>query len=155
MKKAIFVFMVILLSTNGFAQNDPAKTKIFPNLNNKLSLNFLQPTEANHGFLSLSAKPKWDAKQFNDEYCQLLAFNKKKELYPLLLIDNRFVNQAMPTRYSSQNYIWVSTQPQYKSFGESIASDIISGFINSKTKKHGLNFKPAQKGYYTAAGIKY
>lgn len=130
----------------GFSQTNP---------NNKYTIKFLRPKESNAGYLSLTAKPKWDAKLFNDEYNQLLAINRKKELYPILLTDNRFVSQAIPTRYGSQNYMWVSTQPQYKSFGEGIASDIICGFINSRTKKHGLNFKPAEKGYYTPVGIKY
>ena len=154
MKKVIFIFIVTLLSITGFSQNNPAKANSLPNLNKSI-INFLQPIETKPGFLSIRTKPKWDAKQFNDEYSQLLAINKQKELYPILLIDNRFVNQATPTRYSSQNYMWVSTQPQYRSFGESIAGDIVSGFINSKTKKHGLNFKPAEKGYYTPVGLKY
>ena len=156
MKKVIFVFIVMHMSITGFSQNNPATTKSLPILNGRSTINFLQPIETKPGgLLSFRTKPKWDARQFNDEYNQLLAINKQKELYPILLIDNRFVNHATPARYGSQNYIWVSTQPQYSSFGESLASDIITGFINSKTKKHGLNFKPAEKGYYTPVGMKY
>ena len=155
MKNLILVFIAALLSITGFCQSDMGKIKDLPSFNNRSTVNFLRPIPPNPGFLTLTNKPKWDAKCFNDEYNQLLIINKQKQLYPILLIDNRFVNQAAPARYSSQNYMWVSTQPQHQAFGETIANDIISSFVNSKTKKYGLNFKPAEKGYYTPVGRKY
>ena len=54
-------------------------------------------------------------------------------------------------KYAKPGYMWVSTQRQ--SFGEEVASDIISNLLSSK--KHRLNANKHQKGYYTAIGMKY
>lgn len=156
MKKAVFIVIVILSSKTAFTQNSRLKAKSLPNPNNRSVTNFLHPIETNQGFLSFQVKTGWDTKRFNDEYNRLLEINKQKELYPILLLDNRFVSQAIPARYSSQSFMWVSTELTYKNFGEELANDLISGFFRSgRSKKHGLNFNNPRKGYYTPLGRKY
>ena len=117
---------------------------------------FLLSEKNNSGIYSLKIRYQWNSKLYNDLYNQQLEISKKKELYPTLGFDSRFISHSYVVRPGSQNYIWVSTQPDYKNLGEQIAGDIMSsvftGIISSKKKQR---FNNSQKGYYTPAGKKY
>ena len=163
MRKLIFIISFLQLSIQLAAQdsslnNTTQKSKDQNTYYNYALLrNFLLLEKTKPGVFSTRIKPQWNSKLYQDQYQQLLAINKKKEFYPELILDSRFVSHAMPTAYGSQNYMWVSTQPKYSSLGEEIASDVISGvvsgFLNPK-KKQRFNTNN-KKGYYTPAGLKY
>ena len=156
MKNSIIFLIAFLISTVVFAQHDTTNTSSISNNDYLLIRDFLRSAKDNPGIFSTNIKPHWNSKLFNDQYNQLLSIDKKKEFYPELLFDSRFAAQSIPTRYSSQNYIWVSTQHNYTNLGEQIVSDvtgnILSGLINSKKQHFNVNNR---KGYYTPAGLKY
>lgn len=155
MKTTIIILFISLLSIPVFAQDNPAKT--IDNTNTytayMLMQQFINSTKDHPGIFSTSIKPQWNSKIFNDQYNQLLDINKKKEFYPVLLFDNRFVAQSIPMKNGSPNYMWVTTQQKYKSFGEEIANDIITNMLTPK--KYRSNSNQHRKGYYTAIGMKY
>lgn len=154
MKKILLALVFLHTSIFLLAQDSSVnKTSVS---NYYLLKNFLSLQKINPGIFSTHIKPQWNSKLYQDQYQQLLAINKKKEFYPELILDTRFVSHAMPTRYSSQNYMWVSTQPSYRNIGEQIASDVIGGVIGGmlSSKKHRFNTN-SNTGYYTPIGLKY
>ena len=114
--------------------------------------NFLSLQKNKPGVIMTGIKSSWNFKLYREQYQQALEINKKKEFYPVIIFDSRFVAQSIPVRYGSQNYMWVSTQPKYNSLGGQIASDVVGGILNSK--KHWFNTNN-KKGYYTPSGLKY
>ena len=121
--------------------------------NYSLLKNFLSLQKNNNqGVTMTGIKTSWNSKIYREQYQQALAINKKKEFYPVIIFDSRFVAQSIPVRYGSQNYMWVPTQPKYNSLGGQIASDVVGGILNSK--KHWFNTNN-KKGYYTPSGLKY
>jgi hypothetical protein len=159
MKYTITLIIFLLLYLYTIAQNDPANQDNKDNINAfsgyTLLKYFLRSEKNNPGIFSSRITPKWNSRLYKEQYRQLLSINKKKEFYPELIYDSRYISHAIPTRYSSQNYLWVSTRPKYENLGAEIASDVlsnvVSGFLSSKKHRYSFN----NKGYYTPAGLKY
>lgn len=155
MRQTIIILISILIYTTAFCQQDTVKI-IDLSLRNILLKSSLIIEKKESGIFLTNIKPTWNSKRYKEQYDQLLAINKKTTFYPELILDNRYVSHAMPYRYGSQNYMWVSTMPVYKNIGEQITSDVmtgvIDGFLNSNKKQRFNNNK---KGYYTPVGLKY
>lgn len=153
MKNMILVLLMFLFSIPLFSQDGPAKT--FSNSNTyagyMLMQHYLNSVKNHPGIFTTTIKPQWNSKLFNDHYNQLLQIDKEKKFYPPLVFNSSFVARGIPAKYAKPGYMWVSTQR--RSFGEEVASDIISSLLSSK--KHRFNANKNQKGYYTAIGMKY
>ncbi len=156
MKNITIILILLVQPIFVHAQNDSIQKQELKYNDYNLLRNFLSQQKNNPGIFSTHIKVQWNSKLYQDQYEQLLAINKKKEFYPELLFDNRFISHSYPSRFGSQNYMWVSTQRQYNSIGEQIASDIISDVVGGmlKSKKQRFNTRN-KKGYYTPAGLKY
>ena len=156
MKNIAIIFILLIQGLFVHAQIDTIQKPELKKNDYNLLRNFLSLQKKNPGIFSTNIKVQWNSKLYQDQYEQLLAINKKKEFYPELLFDNRFISHSYPSRFGSQNYMWVSTQRQYNSIGEQIANDIISdvvgGMLNSRKRRFNTSNK---KGYYTPAGLKY
>jgi len=159
MKNLIAISITMFFCMTAIAQDDNAKAGKIPvtSADYILLKNFLSLEKNNPGIFSPKINPHWNSKLYQQQYQQLLAINKKTTFYPEFTFDSRFVSHAIPARYGSQNYIWVSTQPEYKNLGEQVTSDVISGVVNgflnaNKKKRFNINNK---QGYYTTTGLKY
>lgn len=155
MKNLIIVIMALFVSKSASCQDISGKE------NNTYSSyillqHFLHSAKNNPVVFSNIITPQWNSKLFNDQYNQLLWINKENVFYPVLVFDNRFVAQSIPMKYTSPNYMWISTQNN-KSFGEEVVGNIVSNILSSKKHRFNVNNNNYNKrsGYYTAVGIKY
>ncbi|MEO6489956.1 MAG: hypothetical protein ABIO04_08470 [Ferruginibacter sp.] len=105
-------------------------------------------------FLSEQKKYKtiFDSRIFLDQYQSLLTINKKKEFYPVVVMDSRFISHSMPVSFGAQNYVWVS---KHENLVQQITGDIISGVASGLLNSKHRYFNNNNKGYYTPAGLKY
>jgi hypothetical protein len=99
----------------------------------------------------LSQGSYWNPATYQRQYLQLITISKKKQFYPPLLFDHRFVSHASPLPHSRQTYIWVDQSPQYKNFKEALVGEVTNSVVQSIFGSK----RRANTGYYTPVGTRF
>ena len=112
---------------------------------------------------------QWNPALYQKQFEQWYTINRKKELTPAILVDNRYVIQTMPVSYDRKDLRWISPAKQYSyrdnyqyknlPFGEQVATDIIYNAVGNllAKKKYHYRYSAAEnnKPYSTPSFLKF